>query len=146
MAYNETAVPRASLDQISPKAALTLLTADEPNTPAKKRVMKTDAAFVLVAVPMENSARQNIAGKIDNRRPQISEHGAHTNGPRANPMLESTVSESSPWPTKHVKTHTYRDTFRTTTSSLTPIYAAMVWFAGAIMLEARLAVNANMLS
>ena len=58
--------------------------------------MKMDCAFLLVAVPIEKSPRQNIAGSIDIRRPQISEMGAHSIGPKANPRLLKDISKLYP--------------------------------------------------
>jgi hypothetical protein len=82
-----TAVPLAFGFHISPNAADTLATGAEPNMPSKNRVMKMDCGFLLVAVPIEKSPRQNIAGSIDIRRPHISETGAQRIGPNAKPRL-----------------------------------------------------------
>jgi hypothetical protein len=72
---------------MSPKAAETLLTGAEPKSPAKNRVMKTDWAFLLVAVPMEKSPRQKTAGNMESLLPQSSDTGAQHKGPKANPRL-----------------------------------------------------------
>jgi hypothetical protein len=64
-----------------------LLTGADPKRPLKKRVMRTEAAFLLVAVPIENRPKQNMAGSRDHRRPHISDTGAHIRGPKANPRL-----------------------------------------------------------
>jgi hypothetical protein len=49
--------------------------------------MKIDCAFLLTAVPIEKSPRQNIAGSIEIRRPHISDIGAQQIGPNAKPRL-----------------------------------------------------------
>ena len=72
---------------MSPRAAETLLTGADPKMPPKKRVINTDAAFLLVAVPIEKRPRQNTAGSKLHLRPQISEIGAQHSGPRAKPTL-----------------------------------------------------------
>ncbi len=46
-----------------------MLTGAEPKRPPKKRVMKMDYAFLLVAVPTEKRPRQIMAGSMDIRRP-----------------------------------------------------------------------------
>ena len=66
----------------------------EPKNPAKKRVRKTDAAFLLSAVPIENIAWQNTGGRMLTRRPQISEIGAQRMGPRTKPRLVQDRSHS----------------------------------------------------
>jgi hypothetical protein len=43
--------------------------------------------FLLVAVPIEKSDRQTMAGIIDIRRPNNSDIGAQQRGPTANPIL-----------------------------------------------------------
>jgi hypothetical protein len=65
---------------MSPKAAVTLLIGAEPKKPAQKRVMNTEAVFLLRAVPMESMARQKTAGRMLTLRPQISETGAQLDG------------------------------------------------------------------
>ena len=72
---------------MSPRAAETLLTGADPKMPPKKRVINTDAAFLLVAVPIEKRPRQNTAGSKLHLRPHISEIGAQHSGPRAKPTL-----------------------------------------------------------
>lgn len=64
-----------------------MLTGADPKTPPKNRVMRMDAALVLVAVPIEKRPRQNMAGSILHFLPQISDTGAHNNGPKANPKI-----------------------------------------------------------
>lgn len=59
----------------------------EPKNPAKKRVQYTEAAFVLLAVPMARSAWQKTGGRMLTLRPQISETGAQTIGPKMKPTL-----------------------------------------------------------
>ncbi|KAF7594569.1 hypothetical protein BBP40_008836 [Aspergillus hancockii] len=55
--------------------------------PAKKRVIKTDAAFLPSAVPIETRACHNTAGKMLTLRPQISEIGSQMTGPVTKPSL-----------------------------------------------------------
>lgn len=86
-AYRLNAVPRVSLLQISPSAAVTLLIGADPKNPAKKRVTNTEAAFVLTPVPMENNARQKTAGSMLILLPKISERGTQMIGPKTKPRL-----------------------------------------------------------
>lgn len=62
-----------------------MLTGADPNSPAKKRVMKIAAAVFEVAVPMEKTPRQNIGGSKLHLLPQTSLTGAQRSGPKANP-------------------------------------------------------------
>ena len=73
--------------QIPPSVTETLLTGAEPKTLPKKRIMKMEGAFLLVAVPMEKRPKQNMAGSMDHRQPHISEMGAHKRGPNAKRRL-----------------------------------------------------------
>lgn len=138
-----TAIPLVLGAQMSPRAAETLLMDAEPNTPAKKRVMNMDWAFLLVAVPMEKMASPNIAGSIDHLLPQISEMGAQHKGPNANPSLQNTYERLLNRNKCQESTHIYRETDRTPTSGLTPTYLAMVLFAGDVMLDAKLPARAS---
>lgn len=45
---------------------------------------------------MEKRARQNIAGNIEIRRPQISDEGAQIRGPKAKPILGGMVRMCCP--------------------------------------------------
>lgn len=80
-------MPLADGSQISPRAAVTLLTGAEPKTPLMKRVMNKVAAFLLAPVPIANIPEQNSAGRRLQRLPQTSETGAHISGPKAKPSL-----------------------------------------------------------
>lgn len=50
-------------------AAATLLTGADPKTPPKKRVIMIAAGVLEVAVPIENRAKQNMAGSMLTFRP-----------------------------------------------------------------------------
>jgi len=92
--YKITAGPRSDGTHISPRAADTLLTGADPNTPPKNRVMKIAAAFLLVAVPIDAIPRKNMAGSIPHLLPQISDTGAQHSGPRANPALHESLARN----------------------------------------------------
>jgi hypothetical protein len=79
--------------------------------------MKMDWAFLLVAVPMENSPRQKTAGKIEYLLPQSSDTGAQHNGPKANPRL-SFLSAILLIRAKRSTTYIYNETDKTDTSEL----------------------------
>ena len=86
-AYQLIAVPRASRLHRSLIPATALLIEAEPKSPAKKRETKTEAAFLPLAIAIENIPRQNIPGRMPDLRPQTSETGAQKMGPKPNPRL-----------------------------------------------------------
>jgi hypothetical protein len=73
---------------------MTLLMGAEPKKPAKKRVQYTEAAFVLLAVPIARRAWQKTGGRMLTLRPQISETGAQMIGPKTKPTLEKRLAVS----------------------------------------------------
>jgi hypothetical protein len=102
---------------MSSSAAETLLTGALPKAPPKKRVMNIAAGVLLVAVPMLNSMRAYIAGRMLHFRPKSSLTGAHMRGPTANPTM-------------------YSDTLRTVTSELILKCSDIASLAGEMMADA----------
>lgn len=113
--------------------------------PPKKRVMKNEVGVLDVAVPIENRPNMNRAGKMEIRRPQISEMGAQHKGPKANPRLTKGKSQSVSMICggQIQRTHMYKEIPNTPTSLLTPRYAAMVVLAGDMILEPILGAKAS---
>jgi hypothetical protein len=63
-----------------------MVTGAEPKIPAKKRVTKMLAAFLLTAVPILKRPRTKTAGRMDHLRPYTSLIGAQISGPNENPV------------------------------------------------------------
>ena len=96
-ARNVMAIPLSFGVYRSLRAAPTLLIGADPKIPPINLVINMLAAFLLVAVPILNKARQNTAGSIPHRRPYTSLIGPHSTGPTAHPLEVSRNLSGLEW-------------------------------------------------